>query len=116
RRDPLERIRWQLLRGRQNGQSNRQVEAGTLLPQRRRREVDGYAPHRELELGGPDAAANTFLRLLARTVGEADDREGRLGTLEACLDLDAPRVEADERMGDGAGEHATNARPVGVTC
>ena len=51
-----------------------------------------------------------FLRLLARLVREPDDGERRHAPLEVGLDLDRPRVEADERMGDGAREHASEAR------
>ena len=34
----------------------------------------------------------------------------RHAPLEVCLDLDRPRFEADERMGDGARKHALDAR------
>ena len=54
-----------------------------------------------------DAAANPVLRLLARAVGEADDREARQAALDVSLDLDATGVETDERMGDRAREHTT---------
>ena len=58
-----------------------------------------------LELGGGDAAAHPFLRLLARAVGKADDRERRHTLLQMRFDLDPARIDADERMGDGACEH-----------
>jgi hypothetical protein len=50
------------------------------------------------------------LRLLARAVGEADDREGRHTALEVRLDVDPTRLEPDEGVGDGAGEHAFTLR------
>jgi hypothetical protein len=39
-------------------------------------------------------------------VGETDDREPRDAELDVRLDLHPPSVEADERMGDRACEHA----------
>ena len=44
-----------------------------------------------------DAAVNAVLRLLARAVGEPDDREPGLPAVEMRLDLDATRLEPDER-------------------
>ena len=46
-----------------------------------------------------------MLRLLARAVGEADDREAGQAALDVRLHLHAPRVEADESVGDRAREH-----------
>ena len=43
-------------------------------------------------------------------VGEADDRERGQAAVEVRLDLDAARLEADERVGDGAREHARRVR------
>ena len=60
--------------------------------------------------GRDDAAPHAVLRLLARTVGETDDREARDPRLEMRLDLDLPRLEADERMGDRASEHPRHGR------
>ena len=51
-------------------------------------------------------APDPLLRLLAGAVGEPDDREGRQPALQVRLDLDPARLEADERVGDGAREHA----------
>ena len=93
------------MRGGEDRKRDRQVEARALLPQAGRREVDGDPPHREHELGRGDPAAHPFLCLLARAVGEADDRERRPGELQVRLDLDPARIETDERMGDRAGEH-----------
>ena len=71
---------------------------------------------RPLELGRRDAAADPLLRLLAGAVGQPDDRERRRAALQVRLDLDAPRVEADERVGDGAGEHVATLGDNRVTC
>jgi hypothetical protein len=54
------------------------------------------------------------LRLLAGAVGEADDREPRDARLEVGLDLDASRLEADERVGDRTSEHAVHGRDRGA--
>ena len=48
-----------------------------------------------------------MLRLLARAVDEADDRESRNPRLEVRLDLDLARLEPDESVSDGAREHAS---------
>ena len=67
-------------------------------------------PQRPLELGARDPAADALLRLLARLVGKPDDREARDAALEVRLDLDRPRVEADQGMGDRAREHSPRLR------
>jgi hypothetical protein len=45
------------------------------------------------------------LGLLARAVGEPDDRERRDAQLEMGLDLDPAWLESDECVGDRACEH-----------
>jgi hypothetical protein len=45
------------------------------------------------------------LRLLARAIREADDRESGHAGLKVRLDLDPSRLETDESMGDRASEH-----------
>ena len=94
-----------------------EVEARPLLAQRGRREVDrdrafsGHSSERR-----DDAAPDAVLRLLARAVGEPDDRERRLlARAQMGLDLDAARLEADERVRDRAGEHASTLRARVVT-
>ena len=47
----------------------------------------------------------------AGAVGEADDREAGDAGVDVRLDLDPARLEPDERVGDGAREHATDATP-----
>jgi len=39
-----------------------------------------------------------LLRLLTRAVCEPDDREAGHTSLQVCFDLDAARLEADERV------------------
>ena len=97
-REPLG---WKLSRGAQYRKRDREVEAGTLLAQRRRREIDRDAPVvGPLERSGQHPAPHAVLRLLARPVGKADDREAGDSRLEVRLDLDLPRLEPDECMGD----------------
>ncbi len=50
-----------------------------------------------------------MLGLRARPVGKADDREARKAAVDVRLDLDAPRLDADEGVGDGAREHSHDA-------
>ena len=57
-----------LVRRREDGESDRQIEAGALFPQARRREVDREPPERPLELGARYAAPDALLRLLAGLV------------------------------------------------
>ena len=52
-----------------------------------------------------------MLRLLYCTVDEPDDREAGDAVVDVHLDVDAPRLEADEREGDRAGEHAATVEP-----
>jgi hypothetical protein len=91
-------------------QGDREVEAGALLAQPCRREVDGDAPvERPLEQRRRDAAADAVLRLRAGAIGQSDDRESRDAALEVGLDLHAARLEADQSVGDGAREHTIDA-------
>ena len=91
----------------ENRKRDRQVETGALLPQLRRREVDGYPAVRELQLGCRDPAADALTRLLARAIGEADDGEARQPVPDVRLDVDAARLEADESVRERASEHTS---------
>ena len=106
--EPLGR---ELPRRAEDRERDRQVEARALLAQRGGREIDGDpAVDRPLERGGDDAAADAVLRLLARAVGEPDDREPGDARLQVRLDLDLPRLEADERVRERASEHPRHGR------
>src|SRR5204863_8344668 len=94
----LERAAGQLLRGSKHGERNRQIESRTLLTQLRRSEVDRDAAVGEPQLGRGDPAADALTRLLTRAVGEADDREAGNAVADVRLDVDAPRLEADQSM------------------
>ena len=64
-----------------------------------------------------DAAVDPVLGLLARPVGEPDDREsGQVGRDEVGFDLDPTRFEADDGRGEGACEHSSDATPKRVPC
>ena len=105
-----------LTRGREDRQRDRQVERRALLAQPGGCEIDRDPPHRPLELGRGDSASHAVFRLLARPVGETDDREPGQAALEMSLDLHAAGVEADEGMSDGAREHPTQVRVPRLTC
>ena len=92
----------------EHGERDRQVVAGAFLPQSGRREVDGDAPARKLELGGDDPAAHARARLGARAIGQADNRERRQAVVvHVRLHLDAAWVEPHEGVGDRACEQPT---------
>ena len=88
---------------------------GALLAQPRGCEVDGDAAARAVELRRGDAAADARARLLRRR-----GRRGRRSRTPARpsrdvrLDLDAARLEADERMRDRPCEHTGTLRPESV--
>ena len=51
-----------------------------------------------------------MLRFLTRAVGQPDDGEARKAELDVGLDLDLPRLEPDESVGDRACEHPVDGR------
>src|SRR5581483_8866231 len=97
----------QLPRSRQQSKRDREVETGAFLPQLGRCEVDGDAARREAQLGGGDPASDPLTRFLAGAIGEADDREAGNAVANVRLDVDASRLEADERMRDRACKHGS---------
>ena len=67
--------------------------------------------------GVDDAAVDPVLGLLARPVGEPDDRESRqIGRDEVSFDLDPTWFEADDGRGEGPCEHSSDATPKRVPC
>ena len=92
---PLQPLPGNLVRCREHGQRDRQVEARALLPQSRRREIHGDPVSRPLETCRGDTRAHAMLRLLARTVCKAHDCEAGQAALDVGLNLHAARVEAD---------------------
>ena len=104
---PVQALARDLVRRREHRDGDRQVEAGAFLPQASRREVHRDPVPRPLETCRGHARPHSVLRLLARAVGEADDREARQSALDVRLHLHASRVETDESVGDRAREHTT---------
>jgi hypothetical protein len=100
---------------RQHRQRDREIEARSFLPQTRGSKVDGDPLQRPLELRRADPAADAVLGLGARPVGEPDDREAGEPAVDVRLDFDAPRLDADEGVGDGAREHMAHATKTVVT-
>ena len=104
--------RGQLVEAGEDGERDRKVEPEPSL-----RSAAGARLTVILVLPGHASIALTIplldamLRLLAGAVGEPDDRERRqVGADEVRLDLDAARLEADDGGGEGACEHAFDAR------
>ena len=56
-----------------------------------------------------------MLGLGAGPVGEPDDREAGQAAVDVRLHLDAPRLDADESVGDGAREHSSHGMDAPVT-
>ncbi len=107
----LEPLGRDLRRSRQDGERDREIEARPLLAERGGREVDRDRAPRPLEERRVDTAPDAMLRLLAGAVREPDDRErGLLARAQMSLDLDAARLEADERERDRAAQHASKLR------
>ena len=101
-----ERAPRELLRRGEQRERDRQVEAGALLAQLGRREIDRDPTRREVELRRGDPRPDTLTGFLASTVGQPDDREARQAVANVRLDVDPTRLEADERMRDRACKHA----------
>ena len=106
-RVPMQPLARDLVRRREHREGDGQVEAGAFLAQARRREVHRDPVPRPLETCRSHARPHAMLRLLARAVGEADDREAGQAALDVRLHLHASRVETDESVGDRAREHTT---------
>src|SRR5439155_20856629 len=81
------------------------VEAGALLAELGRGEVDDQAAVGPEQLRRADGAGHALLRLLTRAVGQADDRERRRASAQVRFDLDLPWFETHECMRDCACEH-----------
>ena len=100
----------------QDRERDREVERRPLFSQRRGSEVDRDPSQRPLQLRRGDPASDAVLGLLARAVGEADDRESRHAVFQMRLDLDTAGLEADERVREGAREHPLHGRVPGLAC
>ncbi len=94
-----------LVRGGEQRECDREIEARALLAEGRRRKVDRDPRARPAQLGRGDAGADARLRLLARAIRQADDGERRHAVLDVRLDLDPAWIDSDQRVGDGSCEH-----------
>jgi hypothetical protein len=103
----------QLLRCREEGERDGQIESRALLAQLGRREVDRDTTGREGQLGGGDPAPDTLPGLLASPVGEPDDRETGDPVAYVGFDVDAAWLETDEGMRERACEHTSR---LGAQC
>ena len=100
----------------ENRERDRQVEAGSLLAQRGRSEIDGDpAIEWPLERRRDDAAPDPVFGLLACPVDQPDDGEPGNARLHVRLHLDLSRLESDESVGDRPCEHPDDGRREGVT-
>ena len=75
----------------------------------RGREVHGEPLLRELEPGVEQRRAHALARLAHGRVGQPDERERRQPAADVDLDGDLAAVDALEREGGDAGEHAADA-------
>ena len=102
--------RWNLTRGGKDRESDRKVVPRALLPERCGREVDRDRLLRPLEQGGDDGAPYPMLRLLARPIAHADDREARhLAGEEMRLDIDPSGLQPYDCVRQRACEHTLDA-------
>ena len=99
-----------LARRRKHGERDRKIEPGAFLAKVRRSEIDRDSPQRPLELRAPDPTPDALLGFLASLVRQADDHKCGHASLKVGLHLDGAGLEAHERMGDDARQHALHGR------
>ena len=106
------------MRAGEQRERDREVEPRSLLPQRRRREVDGDpVAHGPRQHRVDDAAVNPVFRLLTGSISETDDRKRReIGRDEVRLDIDPTRLEPDHGAGKGPGQHSFDGTTKRVPC
>ena len=96
----------------ETGDRDGEVEAGAVLRQRGRREVDGELARRQRAAGVDRGRAHAVARLAERGIGQADDDEGGQLRREVGLDLDdrAGEPEQGDRAGAGDGHQLIPSR------
>lgn len=99
-----------LARRRKHGERDRKIEPGAFLAKIRRSEIDRDPSQRPLKLRAPDPTPDALLGFLASLVRQADDHKCGHASLKVGLHLDGPGLEAHERMGDDARQHALHRR------
>ena len=90
----------------EDAERDRQVEGGPLFPDAGRSEVHRHATGRVLEAGVPERGADAVARLAHRPVGQADGGRVRQPGGDVDFDVDDQGVDAAERAGANASEHA----------
>src|SRR5436190_21004038 len=103
-----EPVVWHLTGRGEEGERDREVEARALLSKLGRREVDDHTAPGPPQLGRANRAPDALSGLLARPIGEADDRKARNSAAQVRLDLHPPRLEADEGIGHCTREHGVD--------
>ena len=100
-------VRWgRFARPRQrDGNRDRKVEGGAFLAHLGRRQVDRETRVRKLEPAVADRRTNALASLLDRCRREADQHECDLTPPDVSLDMDGPRVQADEHARVDGSEH-----------
>ena len=91
---------------RHQAERDRQVVMAAFLRQVGGREIDGDAARRQREPGGDQRGAHPLLGLGHRLVGQADDVEGRQAGRDLHLHVDRAGLDALERHGGDALDHA----------
>jgi acetyltransferase-like isoleucine patch superfamily enzyme len=100
-------VRWQaaVLRGVDDSRRHRQVEATPLFGQLRWREVDGHLSTGKLESAVVDRDLDPLASFLQRSVAQSHDMKPGETVGNVRLDLDPDAVEAEDRPGQGPGQH-----------
>ena len=92
--------------GREHGDSNCQIEAGSGLGKIAWREVENQVARRKREPDGRESGANANAAFANAALGKPDDIEAREPVAEAHLDLNRVRLDADQARCMRRGEHA----------
>ena len=87
---------------------DRELQPGSGLAHVGRREVDGDALHRPLELRRQERGADTLARFAPGRVGQADDRVARQSARDVDLDRDHLTVDTNQRGAANEREHTSS--------
>jgi len=112
RSEPVEVIRSDLSRRRQDGEGDRKIVLRPDLPEISGREVDDDPLRRERQGLIGDTGSNPLARLLHRRVGKPDDGEGGLSGTQIRLDMDGGGMKAEECGSDDVCNHIASVAAV----
>ena len=96
----------------EQGERDRQVEAGSDFANVGRREVHEHAAGRKLVAAIDERGAHPVARFAQCAIGQADDRESRRPGRAIRFDANDVAVDAEHRGGMGECEHANPPRDV----